>query len=307
MANSIVVSILVPVYNYDVAPLLCRLHEQCLAIAEDPEIEIVAVDDGSTVKFDNRPAAEKLELVAYHELDENRGRAAVRNYLLRLARGRYVLFLDADMMPDDSDFVRTYFDLAQSDAEIVCGGISYRQYETPDPAASFYLYKSRKTEALPAAARNKAPWRYFFPSNLLIRRDIMKNVKFDERFEGYGYEDIDWGIRLAKSYRIQHIDNTCTHFGVMHKDQVFRKMRESMENYALLCFLHPGETKGVGAVRFAGVMHYFPDALLSAADYLLGRIYALVTRNRLLFFIFQADKVVLLARQLKKKQKVRTG
>lgn len=306
MTSPIVLSILIPVYNYNAAPLLHRLHEQCLHIAENPEIEIIVVDDGSTEKFANLSEAEKLTLVSYRELDENRGRSFVRNYLLNLSRGRYVLFLDADMMPDHDNFVQIYFDLALSGVDIICGGISYQQYEHPDPAASFYLYKSHKTEALPAVSRNKSPWRYFFTSNLLVRRDIIENIKFDERFQGYGYEDIDWGIRIAKLYGIQHIDNTCTHFGVMHKDQVFRKMRESIENYALLCYLHPEETNGVGAVRFAGFMHYLPNAMLSWADTLLRHLYSRVSWNRLLFLVFQADKVVLLARKLKEKHMVRT-
>lgn len=307
MTSPILLSILIPVYNYNAAPLFRRLQEQSLRIAEDPAIEIIAVDDGSTEKFNNPAAAEQLALVSYRELQENRGRSFVRNYLLALSRGRYALFLDADMMPDRDDFVRTYYDLAQGGADIICGGISYRQYEDPDPSASFYLYKSHKTEALPAACRNKSPWRYFFTSNLLVRRDIMEKIRFDERFQGYGYEDIDWGIRIAKVYGIQHIDNTCTHFGVMSKDQVLHRMRESIENYALLCCLHPVETKGVGAVKFAGLMQYLPHAVLSGADTLLSNIYALVSWNRLLFLVFQADKVVLLARRLKKKQKVRTG
>lgn len=304
MTTSNFLSILIPVYNYNVAPLLRRLHEQCLQVSEGTEIEILAVDDGSEEKFNNESEAEKLSLVCYHELDENAGRSAIRNYLLSLSRGRYVLFLDADMMPDHDNFVQTYFDLAQSGVEIVCGGISYQQYAHRDPSASFYLYKSQKTEVLSAAVRNKSPWRYLFTSNILIRSDIIKKINFNEQFKGYGYEDIEWGIRLAKSYEIKHVDNTCTHFGVMSKDQVFRNMRDSIENYALLHHLHPKETEGVGAMRFAHFIRYFPDSLLSFADVLSRYLYSALSWNWFLFLVFQSDKVILLARHVKKQREV---
>ena len=304
MTPATFLSILIPVYNYNVAPLLHRLHEQCLQVSEGSEIEILAADDGSVEKFNNVSEAEKLSLVCYHELDENVGRSAIRNYLLSLSRGSYVLFLDADMMPDHDNFVQTYFDLAQNGAEIVCGGISYQQYDHRDPSASFYLYKSQKTEVLSAAARNKSPWRYFFTSNILIRSDIIKNINFDQQFKGYGYEDIEWGIRLAKSYVIRHIDNTCSHLGVMGKDQAFCNMRDSIANYALLHQLHPKETENVGAMRLAGIIQYLPDALLSFADVLFRYLYAALSWNWFLFVVFQSDKVILLARKLKKQQEV---
>ena len=304
MTPATFLSILIPVYNYNVAPLLHRLNEQCLQVSEGSEIEILAADDGSVDKFNNVTEAEKLSLVCYHELDENVGRSAIRNYLLSLSRGSYVLFLDADMMPDHDNFVQTYFDLAQSGVEIVCGGISYQQHGHRDPSASFYLYKSQKTEVLTAAARNKSPWRYLFTSNILIRSDIIQNITFNQQFKGYGYEDIEWGIRLAKSYEIKHIDNTCTHFGVLNKDQVFRNMRDSITNYALLHHLHPKETECVGAMRFAGIVQYLPDSLLSLGDALFRYLYAALSWNWFLFVVFQSDKVILLARQLKKQQEV---
>jgi glycosyltransferase involved in cell wall biosynthesis len=302
MTSPVFLSILIPVYNWDIAPLLQSLCAQCSRLGEGDRIEIIAVDDGSSRKFNNGSLAQGLRGVIYKELPENTGRAAVRNFLVRLARGTYVLFLDADMLPDQEDFVQTYFELARNGRDVVCGGISYRQNTHPDPAGSFYMYKSLKTEALPAAMRNATPWRYIFTSNIMLRRDIMESVSFDPRFTGYGFEDIEWGMRLAESFTVEHVDNTCSHLGVMRKEQVFARMREATDNYFLFYSLYPQKTGSTGAIGWARRLQYFPDFLLQLSDKMLAGSFAFFSWNRLLFLLFQCDKAVLLARKVKEQR-----
>ena len=300
MPSSIYLSILIPVYNWDVKPLLRTLHSQCLQIPEGVQIEIIVRDDGSDEKYVNSSMSEQLPLVRYEESRVNRGRAATRNALLQQARGEYILFLDADMLPDQDEFIQMYLEHARNGGEIICGGISYLQNIHESPEYSFYVYKSRKTEALSAALRNTIPWRYLFTSNIMVRRDIVKSVSFDSRFTGYGFEDIEWGVRLGSSYTILHIENTCSHMGVMNKKQVFSKMRDSIQNYALLLSQHQEETGHAGAAGLARVIKHFPDTLLGLGDQLLSYLFCRLSWNPLLFYIFQCDKAVLLAREFKK-------
>lgn len=299
MSSPVFLSILIPVYNWDIAPLLRSLHAQGAALGKRGRVEIIAADDGSACKFENAAEAARLENVSYVEMPENRGRAAARNHLLHLAKGDYVLFLDADMLPDHDDFVQRYFDLAEKGSDAACGGISYLQADQRDPATSFYIYKSLRTEALPASARNRAPWRYLFTSNIMIRRAILEKVGFDPRFTGYGFEDIEWGLRLQEAHGIEHIDNTCSHMGVMNKDQVFGKMRESVDNYHLLHTLYPEKTGAAGAIGLAGRLRILPDAVLAGMDGLAAALFKALSWNRLLYLLFQFDKAVLLARRLK--------
>ncbi|MBN4068019.1 glycosyltransferase family 2 protein, partial [Desulfotalea psychrophila] len=297
---------LIPVYNWDVRPLLEKLSAQCAMLGGDGErVEIIVIDDGSRERFDTAVAAEQFSLVIYEEFPVNRGRVAARNTLLDKAKGEYVLFLDADMLPDHGDFIQIYRNLANSGHEIVCGGISYLQIkEDVDTDHDFYLYKSKKTEALPAKTRNRTPWRYLFTSNIMLRRDIVDSIRFDSRFTGYGYEDIEWAIRLCEMHTIKHINNTCSHMGVMNKEQVYRNMCDSIENYALLLTLHPEQTAGGGAVRIAGKLTFVSVSLLNCLDTVLSKIFSSITWNPLLFLVFQCDKVVLLARALKAKAEV---
>lgn len=304
MDSPIFLSVLIPVYNWDVGPLLTSLYSQCLHLPEGQRAEIIVMDDGSTEKFTNRTVAEQLSLVRYDESAVNKGRAEIRNALLQQAKGVYVLFLDADMLPDRDDFVQTYLEQGRQGREIVCGGISYCQNKQKDPECSFYLYKSGKTEALPSSVRRSIPWRYLFTSNIMVRRDIMQSVQFDPRFTGYGFEDIEWGIRLGESFTITHIDNTCSHMGVMTKQQVFSKMRDSVQNYALFLSLHPLKIGRTGAAGLASFLTHLPDALLKLGDLLLSRLFTRIPWNWCLFFIFQCTKAVLLARVLKKDFKI---
>lgn len=303
MAAPLSLSILIPVYNWDIESLLTSLHSQCQHLEQGVQVEILVMDDGSSEKFGNSAVAAQLALVRYEEFRENRGRAEIRNELLRQAKGNYALFLDADMLPDRDDFIQTYLEQARKGYEIICGGISYIQNKGLGPEYSFYLYKSRKTEALPPSVRMSIPWRYLFTSNIMVRRDIMESVHFDPRFTGYGFEDIEWGVRLGDMFAISHIDNSCSHMGVMSKEQVFAKMRDSISNYALLLALHPLKSGDTGAGALARTLEKIPDVFLKAGDRLLSGLFHSLSWNSLLFLIFQCDKAVLLARELKKESK----
>ncbi len=300
MDSSIVLSILIPVYNWDVEPLLTRLSDQCLHLPKGQLVEIIVMDDGSVEKFSNRSTAECLPLVRYEESGINKGRVETRNALCRKATGTHVLFLDADMLPDQDDFIQIYIEQGCKGSEVVCGGISYRQNKQENGENSFYLYKSRKTEAVPASVRRNMPWRYLFTSNVMVRRDILESVRFDSRFTGYGFEDIEWAVRLGNSFTLTHIDNTCSHMGVMSKQQVFCKMRDSVPNYALLHSLHPLRMGRTGAMGLARFLKHCPDALLMLGDMVLSCLFTRMSWNWFLFLIFQCDKSVLLAKELKK-------
>lgn len=304
--SNVILSILIPVYNWDISLLLKELDAQRRKLPSSDAIEIIVVDDGSTRKFKNSDMAARLGGVQYIELQENTGRAAVRNYLVDVAKGAFLLFLDADMLPDQDDFLQKYMDIADEGSQVVCGGISYRRIDRKISSASFHIYKSLKTEALPPEKRNTIPWRYVFTSNTMIRRDILDTISFDPRFVQYGFEDIEWAMRLSASYRIEHVDNTCSHMGVMDKQQLFERMRESTENYYLLYMMYPEKTASVGAVGPARYLCHLPDVLLRLGDKILSYLFIHISWNALLYMLFQGDKVVLLARKLKNLEKVKS-
>lgn len=302
MKSNIYLSILVPVYNWDINSLLERLDACAEKLHRADEVEIIIIDDASSEQLNISSLADRYPCVRYERLSVNQGRVAVRNLLVSRAKGKYILFLDADMMPDDESFLQKYIDKAKSGCDILCGGISYIQNKGNQKEYSFYYYKSAKTEAVSAEIRNRSPWRYLFTSNIMLRKSIVDEVKFDKRFTGYGFEDIEWAIRLRKSYEINHIENTCSHMGVMTKSQTFRRMRESIENYSLLISLHPFETASGYAYRVTRLLIHIPQAILKAADVMLEKLFFLLPSNILSFAVFQCDKMILLAIARKRKE-----
>ncbi len=91
--NNLLLTVIIP--TYDRPDLLKRAVQSALAQAADlptDSLEIVVVDDGSAVPA-SLPENHCLRLI---RLPENRGGAAARNEGARVARGRYITYLDDD-------------------------------------------------------------------------------------------------------------------------------------------------------------------------------------------------------------------
>jgi len=67
------------------------------------DFELIVVDDGSGGALGRTPAPPRDERVCVVRHDVNRGAAAARNSGIRIARGRYVTFLD-----DDDEYLPTF-------------------------------------------------------------------------------------------------------------------------------------------------------------------------------------------------------
>ncbi|MDF2635467.1 MAG: glycosyl transferase family 2 [Pelosinus sp.] len=304
-------SILVPVFNWDISSLLAKLYEEIKKNSSADKIELIFVDDCSSnenLKDLNRiQFSEYKDLkIVYLELEKNVGRAAIRNLLVQKSLGEYLLFLDTDVLPDSSGFISKYWSyVIANNYDVICGGISYNNRIIYGTEFEFYLYLYGKKGVKSAEERNLVPWRQLLTSNIMVRRNILKEIPFDERFHGYGYEDNEWGIRIMHSYTILHIDNTVSHLGIESKDAVYNKMRESIAGYSLLAKTHPEVFK---RTHIAILMRYFEwlsDNALNVVDQGLKKIYFGTNINWILYIIFQLNKVILLTIKQKKDNKVK--
>ncbi|TSK04279.1 MAG: glycosyltransferase [Geobacter sp.] len=296
------VSILIPVYNWDLSLLLNRLLREIDECRLEDAVEVIVLDDHSSdeglrAKNGSLVCGSGREYLHYDKLERNMGRSAVRNLLAAKASARYLLFLDCDVLPDEESFIRSY--LAHADAgefDVVCGGISYRTRVLNGTEYDYHAYLGNKKEVKPAAQRNLAPWRHILTSNIMVRKSVFVGTPFDERFTGYGYEDIEWGVRLARSYRILHIDNTASHLGLVTKDRAYAKMRDSVVNYLLLRQICPEAFEASTVATLVRLLRGAAPSLLQALDRTLGRCFLSCRFNdRLAFVLFQCNFAVLLA------------
>ena len=214
-------SILLPSYNNVCVSLVQVLQRQADALSgklDKPfRYEIIVADDCSTdaACIDaNRVIGDMLHC-GYLRMEQNVGRAQIRNVLISESRGDYVLLIDSDLFLCDDNYLYKY---ATSTADVVYGGtrIGGEGFAMVDNEANTenlkgnlrYIYEKKAEPSHRAAFRQLRPNQEISVCNLYARRDIMEAHPFDSRFKAYGYEDVLFGKRLAESgIEVTHIDN----------------------------------------------------------------------------------------------------
>ncbi|MDD4148951.1 MAG: glycosyltransferase [Bacteroidales bacterium] len=98
-------SICIPVYNYDVSELTIQIHKQCSILNVD--FEILILEDGSQKEFvDNNTKTLSTQKHIKHIVNtQNSGRSVVRNQLAEAAKYDKILFLDCDSKLIDDKFI----------------------------------------------------------------------------------------------------------------------------------------------------------------------------------------------------------
>ena len=214
-------SILLPSYNNVCVSLVQVLQRQADALRgklDKPfRYEIIVADDGSTDAAcinANRVIGDMLHC-RYLRMEQNVGRAQIRNVLISESRGDYVLLIDSDLFLCDDNYLYKY---ATSTADVVYGGtrIGGEGFAMVDNEANTenlkgnlrYIYEKKAEPSHRAVFRQLRPNQEISVCNLYARRDIMEAHPFDSRFKAYGYEDVLFGKRLAESgIEVTHIDN----------------------------------------------------------------------------------------------------
>lgn len=227
-------SVLIPIYNHDVNPLVTALDRQ-LVQAGIP-YEIILADDSS----DNLDIREKnshltqLDKVQHIQNQENMGRAKIRNLLAKKAQYPYLLFIDCDAMVENPDYINKYMDAIEKmrpqQAFVINGGIAYRN-EKPDSQYFLRWYYGKRREEESAEQRNKRPYHHFTPFNVIISKSVFEEIQFDENLTTYGHEDTLFGYQLQqKQIPYLHIDNPLYHEGLDTNEEYLKKIRLSIDN-----------------------------------------------------------------------------
>lgn len=251
-ASPHLLTILVPTYKDDAGPLVRALA----ACAGADETRLVIFDDGSGDAELTEALEAALERYPGATLlvtsPENIGRSEARNRLLAEAETDWVLLLDADMLPDDHLFLVRYLDavIRSTTPGVVAGGFSLKRVR-PSPTQKLHALQSVRSECLTAKARSRDPGRFVFTSNILVHRDVLGAVTFDEGYRGWGWEDVDWGLSVSRQFPVHHIDNTATHLGLDEDEVLLNKYGSSAENFARLVAHHPASVERMKLYRLA--------------------------------------------------------
>jgi glycosyltransferase involved in cell wall biosynthesis len=249
-------SVLIPFFRDDPTTLLAALD------CAGAPAEIVVLDDGSG---DDALAARVTETICglnvaarFVRLRRNAGRAIGRNRLAAEARGRHLLFLDSDMLPDAPDFLGRWLTLIETkDPAVAFGGFSLDQAPRTR-ANAVHRAMSLRSDCMPVETRRKAPEKYVFTSNLMIRRDVFEAEPFDGCFVGWGWEDVEWGMRVSRRHEILHIDNPATHLGLAPASAMAAKFEQSAANFARVVAAHGDIVSSYPSYRVAKALKRVP-------------------------------------------------
>jgi glycosyltransferase involved in cell wall biosynthesis len=254
------VSVLIPFLRDDPADLLARLDTEAASL--DGAVEIVVLDDGTNDAALTARLTAQVEAMALPvrliTLPVNEGRAIGRNRLASAARGGSLLFLDSDMRPDTSRFLRDWADLAARDGPAVAfGGFSLLQAPT-DARFAVHRAMAAKSECVPHAERAKQPEKYVYTSNLLVRRDVFEAEAFDSGFTGWGWEDVEWAMRVSQRFPVVHLDNPATHMGLDTVAALAGKYEQSAPNFARMVRRHPEIVAAYPSYKAAKLLKRLP-------------------------------------------------
>lgn len=232
------ISILIPTYNYNVLSLVENLYQQC--INTEIEFEILVLDDASTDKksLEENSKINLLPDCRFEILQKNIGRSKIRNLLAEKAKFDWLLFLDADTVPVNPEFIRNYVNSFSQGASIIYGGVQYPANNS-EKFSLRHRYGSVR-EALPLEKRLENPYRSFISMGFAIRKSVFEKIQFNENLRGYGYEDSVFASELQQNkISILHIDNPVLHLNLETNEYFIKKSQLALKN--LLGFYLNGE------------------------------------------------------------------
>ena len=233
-------SIIIPVYNRpdEVAELLESLtHLSC------PDIEILVIEDGSSVPCEAvvKAYADRLPVTYYTK--PNSGPGQTRNYGAERAKGEYLLIWDSDILIPEGYFEAIESFLKANPVDAFGGPDRAHASFTDVQKAINYSMTSFFTTGGIRGGKKKLD--KFFPRsfNMGIRREVYTQLG-GFRAMRFG-EDVDFSYRIVETgYKTALIPDAF----VYHKRRTdFRKFFRQVHNSGIarinLSILHPGTLK----------------------------------------------------------------
>jgi len=219
-------SILIPTYNYNVYPLVLELHKQCLACRID--FEIIVIDDAGKFFYEENQAINELVNCQFSTNNQNIGRSKMRNLLGQQAKFQWLLFLDADTIPLNENFIANYLPYIANEQQVVYGGITYSE-KLINKNCSLRWFYGKEREAIGAKKRNLNPYISFLTLNFLIPKAFFNIVSFNENIPNLRHEDTLFSFELLKKkIPILHIDNQIVHLGLDTNEVFLNKTKQSV-------------------------------------------------------------------------------
>lgn len=204
-------SVVIPTHNRADALKTCLKR---LAAQEKSEnlfdYEVIVVDDGSTDETESvvSSAIASLEMDLKYIKQEKSHQGVARNRGVEKATGEIIVFIGDDIFVE-SDFLKWHF---ERHAEHPGESVSVLGFTTWDPSLEINDYMKFLESSgwqfgyqfLTAKMIGRADlYKFFYTSNISLKKSFFDKERFDEAFTCYGWEDIELGYRLWKNHGLE--------------------------------------------------------------------------------------------------------
>lgn len=225
-------SILVPIYNYNVFPLVLGLYNQCKELKID--FEILCQDDASNSKLNQEnEKVNTLSHCSFVALTQNIAHRANRNALVEKSKYEFLLFIDGDSNIIYSDYIKKHLDNLNG-FDVVYGGRLHPQ-KCPSNHQKLRWKYGKFMEDKFAYKRQKTPFQSLLFNNTLIKKEIFNKVKFDNMITKYGHDDTQLSYQLSLlDCKLKHINNQIEHGDIDTNNDYYSKTKESIQNLITL-------------------------------------------------------------------------
>jgi glycosyltransferase involved in cell wall biosynthesis len=232
-------SIIIPTHNR--IAMLQRVLDSLERQEGAPEFETIVINDGST--DDTEGVLSQREGIVFQS-QPNAGPGRARNRGVSLARGRSVIFIGDDTVPERrflAEHARTH---AESGDDPLVACVGYTGWPHDERVTAFMDYINDYGLQFGYRLINDGeivPFNFFYTSNISIDRQLLVDHPFDTTFPSAAWEDIELAYRLeARGLRIRYNARAITrHYHQMNIDSFARRQYTVGKSGAIFYRKHP--------------------------------------------------------------------
>jgi hypothetical protein len=222
-------SILIPLYNYNVYPLAKQIVEQAIKLNID--FEFICIDDASDSPLNvENEKVNTLKNSKFIAQKTNAGYRDNRNNLAAMSKYDCLLFIDGDSIIIGSDFISNYINNISKNTDIIYGGRTHPK-NIDNPNKKLRWKYGRYIEDKTALVRNKNVYKTLMFNNTLISKEYFNLIKFNTSITKYGHDDTLFAFQVKNLHlKVKHISNPVQHGDIDSNDIFLKKTEEGIIN-----------------------------------------------------------------------------
>ncbi len=249
-------SVLIPLYNYNAFPLAKAIVEQSLKLNID--FELICIDDASNSELNTEnEKINTLQNARFIAQKVNAGYRGNRNNLAAMAKFDYLLFIDGDSIIISKDYIKNYVENLSKDTQIIYGGRVHPDAIADKNKTLRWKY-GKYVEDKTAEVRQKGIYKTLMFNNTLIEKTCFSAIEFDTSLTKYGHDDTVFSFEVSKAkLNVKHINNPVEHGDIDSNQEFLRKTEEGLINLHNIYYSKKVDYKFIRMLNFYNWLEVF--------------------------------------------------